>query len=537
MLLSTVKRLFRKATWVARGAFWDYAIPIVAGNVTTIGTKTVIQRLSPNAPTRFATGRALVQRAVDGAVLSGPSQDAWAKYTLPKGLPGPGQKFLVIENDPHTLDDFDGIIKEGYGKGTKSLLLSETGIVKVKGLSRPGRINYHLHDAERAGQHYDLVVEGVRSGTPQWELNIPRGAYKGRYAFITTVRGMLVIPMNDEGLVVPKPSYTLRPEEFLSKINPKIHIVERKIDGSLGNAYIGENRVAFRSHREGGQTYYDRLPALEFIENNSPFLLSRVVYPRPPLNGTVLRGELAHQDGSARVSGILNSLPDNARAIQQIRGPVDYYVWDISKYKGRDVSHKAYVERRALYQQAVKEIRVLNKHWHTIEALDGSGRIIETPEEFYRRVTSEPLPWGEGIVIKLMTSPTPKWDKLKMTGFGYFRLVEILPGDEGKYANSAGRLVVENTANGAKGEVGSLSVPNEYRQWMWNNREHLIGQTVKVRSQEVTLRGVPRAGVFYGFHNGEVDLLMQAESMAGGDPAGTQEMVYKLKSAAGWRKK
>jgi len=56
------------------------------------------------------------------------------------------------------------------------------------------RMNYHFHEADKAGPHFDLVVADVPPGTEQWELNIPRGDYKGRYAFITTEKGVIVIP-------------------------------------------------------------------------------------------------------------------------------------------------------------------------------------------------------------------------------------------------------------------------------------------------------------------------------------------------------
>jgi hypothetical protein len=61
----------------------------------------------------------------------------------------------------------------------------------------------------------------------------------------------------------------------------------------------------------------------------------------------------------------------------------------------------------------------------------------------------------------------------------------------------------------------------------------------KVRVQEVTARGVPRAGVFMGFHEGkgsEAGLRMYAETLAGGDPDEARHTMYALKSAAGWRR-
>jgi hypothetical protein len=48
-----------------------------------------------------------------------------------------------------------------------------------------------------------------------------------------------------------------------------------------------------------------------------------------------------------------------------------------------------------------------------------------------------------------------------------------------------------------------------------------------------------RAGVFVRFHpsQSEAGLLMYSEGLAGGDPQESRSMLYKLKSAAGWRRK
>jgi hypothetical protein len=50
--------------------------------------------------------------------------------------------------------------------------------------------------------------------------------------------------------------------------------------------------------------------------------------------------------------------------------------------------------------------------------------------------------------------------------------------------------------------------------------------------------GAIRAGVFLRFHpsKSEAGLLMYAEGLAGGDPAKSKSTLYRLKSAAGWRR-
>lgn len=512
------------ATWqTIKSTLLDFAQSFLVGRT--------INAVVPVRPSPFLSVRYLSSQAIDGAVKFSIVPVGGAKFTLPKGLPKPGERKLAIENEPHIVDDFDGVIESGYGKGVKSLLYAGTGIVKTGLVVRDSRVNYHVHDAENAGLHFDLAIAGLAPGTDKFEVNIPSGDYKGRYSFVTTPKGIIVIPMTDNGVQLPKPSYTLRTIGMLPAYDLGPVILERKYDGSLATASLTEGRAAFRSHRDGGQTYYDRLPAVEFLYSRSPlFTFRSILFPRPNLSGTVFQGELVHRDGSSRVSGILNALPENARAIQALRGNVRYFVWDILKYRGRDISNKPYSQRRLIAEQAVREIRFYNKNWQMVEkAPDGMS-----VEDFYAYVTKDKLPWGEGIVIKPADSNLQKWDKIKLTGTHYFELVDIIEG-KGKYANSVGALVVRNPENGAIGELGSLGVDDSYRNWIWDHRDMVLGQQVKARVQEVTERGAPRAGTFLGFHNSEVDLIMAAESIAGGDPKASKEMVYKLKSAAGWR--
>ena len=116
----------------------------------------------PLGTRQLALNRALQKKAVDGVLLAGPrTGKEYAKFTLKKGLPTDQRpRTMAVENQPHSVDDFDGVIKEGYGKGEKRLIYSGTGAIKVGGSRQLGKINVHEHDAEKAGFHYDFVAEG-----------------------------------------------------------------------------------------------------------------------------------------------------------------------------------------------------------------------------------------------------------------------------------------------------------------------------------------------------------------------------------------
>ena len=524
------------------------------------GANSVVTKALGRTPSRWITRNLWNVRTVDGAILGGlaPVQSG-AKYTLPKGLPKIGARVLAIENEAHVVDNFNGIIASGYGKGTKTLLASETVAVKIGTKMFLSRMNYHFHEADKAGPHFDLVVADVPSGTKQWELNVPRGEYKGRYAFVTTEKGVIVIPMNDEGLALEKPSYSLRPAEFLEQVGrdnaeaavgfaerrvkdaviPALHspkwIVEQKLDGSCTNFIIGRGRAVFHSHRPTGETYYDRIPQLEDLHNHSRFLFSRKLMPYPDLEGTVGKVELYHPDGVGRIAGILNALPERAQEIQQLRGPASAHCWDLVKYKGKDVSDLPYAQRRYLAEKVINEIRFFNSNWNMVRA----AKPGEDPIAFYNSIVALPLPFGEGVVCKLSDQPAGMaWLKVKQVDFADLELIEVLEG-RGKYQNSVGGMVVRNPENGAIGEIGSFAITDERREWIWNHRNSLSGAVVKVRVQAMTERGAPRAGVFMDFHEGkgsEAGLLMYSESLAGGNQEQMMRTKYALIAAAGWRR-
>jgi hypothetical protein len=495
------------------------------------------QQLGTRQP---ALNRALQKKAVDGALLAGPrTGNEYAKFTLKKGLPTEQRpKTMAVENEPHSVDDFDGVIKEGYGKGEKRLICSGTGVIKVGGSCQLANINVHEHDAEKAGFHYDFVAEGVDPHPESFEVNIANGVLKGRYAFRQAFEKnrYLVVRMKDNSVLVAKPDIHLKPPEFLKTLSQSTRpvSVEWKDDGSLANVAIHNLRAVYRSHRPEGESYYDKLPAIEDVSNHSPIWLARRLFPGPEQEGTVLQGELHHSDGAARVGGILNALPEKSIRIQQERGPVEFYAWDIAKLKGRDVSQMPYGQRRELYEGVVEEIRLFNKHFYVVPAMPEGG----DPVEFYRAIINDPrgLPYSEGVLVKYQDS-RDEWFKVKANDTLDVRVIRCLEG-AGKFAGSLGAMVVEGPT-GVESEIGSFQLTNEQRRWIWEHRQVLTGQIAEVRALTVNDSGAIRAGVFVRFHpsRSEQGLLLYSESLAGStDPDKSRPMMFRLKSSAGWRR-
>lgn len=290
------------------------------------------------------------------------------------------------------------------------------------------------------------------------------------------------------------------------------------VHNSLLSCHIQKGRVHMKSHRFTGGDYYDKLPALEHLDNHSRLWTCRRWF-QADLNGTMLLAEAVHSAGVSKVSGVLNSSADNAMAYQEEHGPVEGYVWDIARYKGRDVSQWDYTRRRGLLEKVVGEMRRYNRHWRVVEkAAPG-----ESPAHFYDRVVkdSRGLPFSEGVVAK------DRYDSqrfFKVKGQDAYDL-EIAPDGfvegTGKYAGSLGAVKVVGPETGAIGEVGSLSLPDSQRQFLWDNREGLQGAVVRVRALGLTERGLPRAGVLEGLHpdkGSEQALAIAAASRLAGAP-------------------
>jgi DNA ligase-1 len=234
------------------------------------------------------------------------------------------------------------------------------------------------------------------------------------------------------------------------------------------------------------------------------------------------------------VGGILNALPEKSIRIQQERGPVEFYAWDIAKFKGRDVSQLPYGQRRELYEAVIAEIRLFNRHLHIVPAMPEGG----DPVEFYRAIIHDlrGLPFSEGVVVKYKDA-VDEWFKVKANDALDVKVVRCIEG-AGKFAGSLGAMVVEGPT-GVESEIGSFQLTNEQRRWIWEHREVLTGQIAEVRAMNVNESGAIRAGVFVRFHpsKSEQGLLLYSESLAGStDPDESRPMMFRLKSSAGWRR-
>jgi hypothetical protein len=70
----------------------------------------------PLGTCQLALHRTLQKTTGDGALLAGQrTGKEYAKFTLKKGLPTDQRPMsLAVENEPHSVDDFIGVVNKGY---------------------------------------------------------------------------------------------------------------------------------------------------------------------------------------------------------------------------------------------------------------------------------------------------------------------------------------------------------------------------------------------------------------------------------------
>ena len=92
------------------------------------------------------------------------------------------------------------------------------------------------------------------------------------------------------------------------------------------------------------------------------------------------------------------------------------------------------------------------------------------------------------------------WYKAKQSDLEDFELVQVLPGNGGKFTTSAGAIEVPILPRGTTSKVGSFKMNDQTRQFIYDHRDELAGATVRIAVLEKTPAGAPRAGRFVDFH-------------------------------------
>jgi hypothetical protein len=288
-----------------------------------------------------------------------------------------------------------------------------------------------------------------------------------------------------------KPSY-----KTVSDIDIKDNnkVVQPKVDGAHTLiALTGRIKNDIYSYRTSKRTGKN-------VEHSNQVPHLRDLKVPKSLAGTVVRADLYgktdHTAMSAeQVSGILNSGVKKSLAKQEQIGKLQPYVYDIDKFKGKDVSKAGYAEKFKLLKQ--------------IEAKIPELRVAETAttpsakEKLIKQIKGAKHPdTKEGVVEWDLTRKGGSPTKMKFRDNYEVFIRKIFPAIDkaGKTKNEAGGFEYSWGPKGPiVGNVGT-GFNREQKIDMLKNKSKYIGGVARVKSQQKFQSGALRAPAFYSMH-------------------------------------
>lgn len=234
-------------------------------------------------------------------------------------------------------------------------------------------------------------------------------------------------------------------------------VAEPKLDGARMRLFLGLKGSTMNSGRRSVKTfaYTDRT-------QNFPHLAQIAI---PELMGTVLDGELLAPTGKIQTHtgtwtnsllnasvALVNSNPVGSRQTQERFGKAQFWVFDVMQFKGEDITHLPYFQRRTVLEKLVKliqskypdcEMRIVPQFEATADV------IVKSIEEGF-----------EGVVLKKKTGPYQFGKRSK----NWLKIKTFSTAD----AFIVGWAAGENTNTGLVGSL-DLAVLEEVTQEEWNS--------------------------------------------------------------------
>lgn len=431
-------------------------------------------------PQRFIEKSEVWQRAVQkhDALRAGTHYDlrivdpktgeahSWALRNLPAS---PGMKVLAVQQPVHTAEyaTWSGKIESGYGAGHVRLF-SDDKIDVIK--SQPGEILFNVYKTNGDTERYALI----HTGGDNWLY----------YNYTPTRETRPEIPTE-------KPHFKSIEPALIDTTNPNQYIAG-KIDGAANVFVLRKNKpievYSYRPSKRGASKLIDHTFRTPLYTNTVPATLDK----------TVLFGEVfaRKQNGEAAplqtTAGILLSNVWKARDKQQ-QTPLDHIIYDVRRFKGRDVTQAPYAQKIQMLEQVQKELPALKMPFIAKTPADKQALINE--------ITSGKHPLTqEGFIVYNLDQPVPMKSKFVQDYDVYLR--EVLPG-KGRLASSMGRVGYSLTREGPiKGYVGG-GFSDKLRQEIYSNPKKYIGLPMKIYAQAQLPSGAFRMPEFKEWRTAE----------------------------------
>ena len=360
-------------------------------------------------------------------------------------MPNPGEKALAIRQQDHDKSsmEFTGTIPKGqYGAGTMSKVFDKP-IEVTK--SETGKLSFVIHNA----------------GTPERYTLLK--AFDGNNWLLvnhTPTRTTRTVPLE-------KPKYPeIKPDSI--DINNKDEVMAPKLDGAHNIFVIRKNKpiesFSYRKSKKG-----DRL-----IDHTYKTDLYRVIGEENAVVRGEFTGERNDRTGpltNSEVAGMLNSSTLKSRELQQQKGNLVPYIFDIDSYGGKDTRNLNYKDKLMI----LNNIAIKYPNFKL-------PPIAHTPDE--KRMMLSDIKAGkhpltrEGVVIYNknlsvpIKAPLVKSTELKILGF--------FPSKSSKFnGQTVGGYVGSESSAGAQIRVGS-GLDDETRKDMYQNPDKYIGNLTTI---------------------------------------------------------
>ena len=396
------------------------------------------------------------------------------------GLPKPGESTWAIGQPTHTIPyfDFQGKIPTGYGAGKVTLPIRTQAEIRN---ARPGHISFNLYTGKGP---QEFTLHEIHDG--KWKL------------YNRTLTRERIPGMQDD-----KPKYKDRDPETLDVHNEN-EILQSKIDGAHALVYLppkGSARVVSYRITDRQQGVIEHSPKFEELYHGFEI-------PKE-LRDTVVRAELyaTHPDTGKAISAkdvgaLLNSNTWKSREKQEQLGKLKAALFDVIRFKGKDVSNKPYGEK----------LDILKNIDAATPATIHLPRTAQTSAEKQRLLSDiksgkEPTT-VEGVVVHNLTESTPP-SKVKYRQDFDVHIRGVFPGAGKHQDNAAGGFTFSHTPDGPiVGKIGT-GFTDALRQDMWKRPEVYRGAVAKVLAHELygtkEAPGALRVGTFKGFHLDKTD--------------------------------
>jgi ATP-dependent DNA ligase len=275
-------------------------------------------------------------------------------------------------------------------------------------------------------------------------------------------------------LIIPSRCTAVLPEDL-----NKPHLVgEPKMDGSRYVLYMGGCPY---ERQRGANTLLSR--RVSVTDNKHVDKTANVPHitegEYPDLNGTVLDGEIQSADFLA-TNSIMNSGPALAIQKQNEVGLLNYFVFDILFFRGKDVRNLPLEKRRKVLSEVVK--RMNNENVKLMPQFSANDRDLAA---FFNELVSE---GGEGIIVKdKRQAYGVGWAKMKKSYDVSCFITGFKPGKPGsKYEKTVGAIALSVLHDGKRVEVGFASgFDDKIRHDMHKNPNKYLNRVVDIFTQEI----------------------------------------------------